>query len=283
MKIFILVLCLASFFSYQEARAALTSDAIKNAIYERMKDRHPTPDPSFWTNLGPEAVPVMEDMLGKSDSALEQSWLLDGLARFNDPSIGAILKSHIKASDNEVLKKKMLSALIESQGESSFNFVEPYLKDKEPHVRLAVAIGIQRFMPGLNLATERLKKFNSEESESWVKADFEKSKNEVPLLQKRADSVFVDQRVLKPLSEKEWAGEWNGVWLGIKNTSRAKAILTYLEKEKSWKVSLKLPKQTAVDFKRDGMEVLGYTSSHIHWIEVRNKKDDTVFIGTRKP
>jgi hypothetical protein len=262
---------------------ALTPDEIKAAISQKIRDMHPEPDPTFWTNLGPESVPIMENLFKVSTSPIEQSWLIEGLSHFSDPSIAGVLESGIQNADNAVSKKKMLGALIESQGDASLDFVEPYLKDKDPHIRLTVAKGLQRFMPDNPLARERLLAFNAAEKEAWVKSDLLTSASESKPIEKRGGSIYDSQTPLKVLSEKEWVGDWTGVWLSDKKSSAAKVNLSRLEKEKSWKAVIKLPKQSAYELKHDGMEVLYYTSSHLHWIEIRNKKDDSVFIGQRKP
>ena len=275
---------LGFFFVYPSIAMAFSPDEIKEAISVRASERHPEPNPTFWTNLGPESVPIMESMYKTTKSPILQSTLLEGLSYFNDPSIGIFLENEIPKSDNDVFKKKMLVSLIDSQGEASFDFVEPYLKDQNGSIRLAVALGLQRRMANFGKAQDRLKRFNTEETSHWVKSDFEKASHEEPELQKVTDSALREKiPELKSLAEKEWAGDWTGVWVSAKKMGQAKASLTYLEKEKVWKVKLSLPKQVTYELKRDGMEVLYYTSSHLHWIEVRNKKDDSIFIGQRKP
>ncbi|MBC7397732.1 MAG: HEAT repeat domain-containing protein, partial [Bdellovibrionales bacterium] len=204
------------------------------------------------------------------------------LSHFSDPSVGDLLKTSIQGSDNAVFKKKMISALIESQGESSYDFVEPYLKDKDPHVRLAVAKGMQKYM-SYATAQPRLTRYKKEENEAWVKADLDKPDPDQDQRKKRSGSVFepvVPDVAIKALAEKDWAGEWKGVLISPKRSGPAVASLTYLEK--SWKVELKLPKQSKYELKRDQVEVVYYQSAHAHWIEVRSKKDDTVFIAQKK-
>jgi hypothetical protein len=264
---------------------AFSHDEVKEAIQVRASERHPEPNPTFWTNLGPESVPVMESMYKTTNSPVLQSTILEGLSYFDDPSIGIFLENEIPKSDNEVFKKKMLVSLIDSQGEASLSFVEPYLKDPNGSIRLGVALGLQRRMANNDRAQARLKRFYAEETSSWVKGDFDKATHDGPDLQKVMGNNALREKIpeLKPLVEKEWAGDWTGVWVSAKKTGQAKASLSYLEKEKAWKVKLSLPKQVTYELKRDGMEVLYYTSSHLHWIEVRNKKDDSIFIGQRKP
>jgi hypothetical protein len=282
MKVIFWVLCLTILFPLQ-ASQALTLDQVKAAVFEKMRDRHPQSDPAFWTNLGPEAVPYLEQMYAGSNSPTEQAWILDGLSHYSDPSIGPFLQGQIQSSDNDVFKKKMLFTLIASQGDSAFNFVEPYLKDSDPHVRLEVAKGMQRYMTGFPKAASRLKLFNEEEKETWVKKDLEQATQGPVGTMKRAGTILSDEVEIKVLAEKDWAGDWIGVWISAKKTAKGTVTLTRLEKEKSWKVVLKVSKQTAYELKRDGMEVLVYNSTHLHWIEVRNKKDDSVFIGQRTP
>ncbi len=261
---------------------ALTKDEIKAEIYSQMNERHPKPVGDFWTHLGPEALPVIKEMFQASTSPVEKSWLIDGLAHFSDESVGDLLKNEIKSSDNAVFKKKMVGALIESQGDASYDFIEPYLNDKDPHVRLAVAQGMKRYMSS-GRAQARLEKFKGDETQAWVKSDFEKSNANGPMLMKRAGSVYEpkDEVVsVKPLPEKEWAGEWSGVYITQLKPKTAVATLTQVEK--NWKVDLKLPKQSKYELKREGLEILYYQSARMHWIEIRNKKEDAVFIGSRK-
>ncbi len=267
---------------FAQSALALTADEIKDAIHARMSERHPEPSPGFWTGLGPEALPVIKEMYKLSTSPIEQTWLIDGLSHFNDPSVGEILKSSIQNSDNAVFKKKMISALIQSQGESAFDFVEPYLKDKDPHIRLAVAKGMQKHM-SYTTAQTRLTRYKKEETEAWAKAELDKPEPELDSRMKRSSSIFkpeVHEASPKALSEKEWAGEWKGVFISPKKSGAAVATLTYLDK--AWKVELKLPKQSKYELKRDQLEVVYYQTAHAHWIEVRNKKDDSVFIAQKK-
>ena len=271
-----------TFFLFSVSAQALTSEEIKEAIHSRMSERHPEPIAGFWENLGPEALPVIKEMYKATSSPIEQSWLIDGLSHFSDPSVGELLKASISNSDNAVFKKKMVAALIESQGDSSYSFVEPYLKDKDPHIRLAVAKGMQKYM-SYTTAQTRLTQYKKDETEVWVKADFDKGDPELDTRMKRGTSIFKPESTeaaLKPLPEKEWAGEWKGVWVSPKKSGAATATLTFLDK--SWKVELKLPKQTKYELKRDQLEVVYYQTAHAHWIEVRSKKDDSVFIAQKK-
>lgn len=264
-----------------EPSVAMTGDEIQSAIQGQMNQRHPDPPANFWTNLGPESVPVLEKLLSNSTSPYEQSWIINGLGHFSDPSIAPYLESKIQATTNAVLEKKMLDSLITSQGDSVYDFVEPYLSNPDPHIRLAVAKGMRASMSGdrVNL---RLAKYLAEEKTEWAKTDFGASQAESSRL-KRGTSVIQgpesDQKMPSPLPEKDWAGEWKGLYMTSLKTSSAVASFTSLGK--SWKVEIKLPKQSKYELKQKDLEILYYQSLHAHWIEVRSKKDDAVFIGRR--
>ncbi len=264
---------------------ARNTEEIKSEIYAQMHERHPKPDAEFWAGLGTESVPVLKEMYRASTSPIEKAWVIEGLSHFSDSSISEVLKEDIKTSDNAVFKKKMISALIQSQGDSVFDFVEPYLSDKDPHIRLAVAIGMQRQMAG-DAVQKRLAKFKADESLSWVKDDLKRETEIAPVLMKRSGSAIDARRETdqpKALNENDWAGDWNGVYvsqskpkIGILTLSREKG------KEKSWKAELKFKKMSKYELKREGIEIVYSQSAHLHWIEVRNKKEDAVFIGSRK-
>ena len=259
----------------------MTASEIQADIHSQMAQRHPDLPTDYWTNLGPEAVPVLEHMFETSTSPYEQSWLIAGLAHFTDPSIGILLKSKINSTDNEVTKTQMLGALIQSQGEGAYDFVEPYLKDKNPHIRLIIAKNLRTYASS-GRVNSRLSEYQDEESEEWVKKDFSTAPAS-PVNMKRAGNIFQEKAKelpTKPLSEKEWAGEWKGVYISQAKSSAANATLTL--RDKIWSVVIKLPKQTKYELKPGTFEVIYYPSAHAHWIEVRNSKEDSVFIAKRK-
>ena len=260
---------------------AKSEQDIQSAIQYQMHQRHPDLPANFWTDLGTEAVPVLEKLFSASTSSYEQSWLLSGLGHFSDPSIGVLLEDKIKSNQNGVLEKQMLSALIESQGDAAYAFVEPYLGDKDPHIRLAVAKGMKEYLSGAK-ANTRLAQFQSDETLEWVKKNLNEEASSPRM--KRSNPVNgqapVASSLPQPLLEKDWAGEWRGMFVTGSKTSVANAILT--PKNKSWKVEIKLPKQTLYELKQNDLEILYYQSQHEHWIEIRVKKEDSIFLGKRE-
>jgi hypothetical protein len=264
----------------------MTPDEIRESIHAMASQRHPSPTSDFWVRLGPEALPVLRSMLTENISLVERTWVIEGLAHFSDPSAGRALESQIKASENSVFKKKMLSSLVQSQGDSAYDFVEPYLADRDPHIRVAVARSMSRYMSGSRVL-DRLKRFQAEEKESWVKVEALRPLELKTDVKKRGDPLVMlvenaDEKPLTALPEKDWAGEWNGVYLNPARKGPARATLTR-KGDKAWAVQLKLPKHTPIELKAGDLEVIHHTSNHQYWIEVRNRKEDSVFIGNRKP
>ena len=264
-----------------------TPEEIRNLIQGQMSQRHPENSSSFWAGLGSEALPVIKQMYGETKSAYEKSWLIDGMGYFSDPSVGSVLEGDIQGSTNNVMTKKMLSALIQSQGASVYTFVEPYLKNEDPHIRLAVAENMNRYMD-TDQARQRYLEFQAQEKLAWVKDELKKEeqrKNAAHL--KRGDNPLqakVDSPA--PLSEKSQAGEWKGQLIGPKVTPGSVFLTLLHEKassaEQKWKVEMKLERQSKFEIKGKDLEVVYYQTSKTHWIEVRNKKDDQVFIGQRQ-
>jgi len=264
---------------------AMSPEEIRAAIHSQVSQRHPDPPRDFWETLGPEALPVLKQMIEESVSRVERTWLIEGLGHFSDPSVGAILEAKIKDSDNEVFKKKMLQSLIQSQGDSVLDFVEPYLSDKSPHLRIAVAKGIRLYMKS-SVASERLKTYLSSEKEEWIRNEIARK----DVARVRTPGKVIQEAVvlaspspekpLEPLPEKEWSGEWMGVYLSPSGSGTAKAILT--RDGTSWRVDLKLPKKSRIELKATEAEVQYFQTDHFHWIRVRDKSADRVFTGNRK-
>jgi hypothetical protein len=261
-----------------------TPDEIRAEIKAQASMRHPDESSRFWTELGAEALPVIKQMYQEPASIVERTWLIDGLAHFNDPEVGVLLQGGIKSDENPVMKKKLLSALIQSQGESAFEFAEPYLRDADPHIRLAVAQGLKNVAVSEKVL-RRLKQFQAEEKTDWVKAlDGGKRPEAGNTLKRAAQFSSLNpgsaKKTLDPLSEKDWGGEWYGAYLTPSKVTAAEVILT--RQERGWRVELRLPKQSKIELKTSDVEVSGFSTDHLHWIQVKSKKDDFVFTGKRK-
>ena len=277
----ILFVIIALFFGH--SAQALSPSEIRDQIESQMRERHPHPPVDFWEKLGPEALPVLKAMVAEESAPVRRSWLIEGLAHFSDPSVAGILEKEVQGTENVVFKKKLLSALIQSQGDAAFEFVEPYLKDADPHIRLAVARGIKERMSE-SKAVARLSQYQSEEKEIWVKADL--SKTPVALTASAGGgrtirSLPTDQKVESEKKRKpDLSGEWSGVFVRSSKVSPARVFLS--QKGETLKVDLRLSKQPKVELKTGDPEVVSFESDHLLWIEVRMKKDDSVFLGSRK-
>jgi len=239
--------------------------------------------------LGPEAVPVIKQMYSQSTNANERSFLIDGLAHFNDSATGTFLENEVSSSQNEVLKKKLLSAVIQSEGERSFDFVEPYLKDADGHIRLAVASGLKAFDQNDKI-NQRLAEFKAKEKTAWVLAELKKTAPK-EVLQKTKKSVLVPKapvetvKTVPILPEKSWAGIWRGSYITENKMILVEANLTLVDSTTTplkWKVEYKLPKQVKQEWKSGEFSLNYFQTNHAHWIEIRNPKMDIVFLAQRK-
>jgi hypothetical protein len=268
--------------TFSECANALTPTEIRSEIQTQISQRHPTPSDQFWQRFGPEAAPVVRQMYKESTDVHEKSWLVEGMGHY---------KSQITTTDDDILKKGMLGSLIRSQGDEVYEFVEPYLKDSDSHVRSQVAIALRDHADSERVR-KRLEAFIRQEKLPWVK-DTLKKKPELNLLsvQKIGEAVQVKPETIKPsptpLPEKAWAGEWKGAYITPKKNTAAKLILTLVnEKAKSgetkWKIELKLPKQSKQELREKDVDIVYYQTATTHWIEIRNKKDDSVLIAQRK-
>jgi hypothetical protein len=274
------------FFSISPSHAR-SPEEIRAAIHAQASQRHPHPPVDFWEALGPDALPVLKSMIEEETSNVERTWIIEGLGHFGAPEVGQILQSKIKASGNPVFTKKLLSSLIQSQGDQALDFVEPYLSDPDPHVRIAVAQGMRLHMNS-GRARDRLSRYLASEKEAWVQTRIASAVKESGSAGERR-LVQVPQaptasqpleKPAEPLPEKEWEGEWKGVFLTASNSGSAKG---FLKKEKDgWSVELRLPQKKRIELKAGEAEVQYFQTDRFHWIRVRVKKTDTVFTGNRK-
>jgi len=273
------------------------SDAsIRSAIQYQISQRHPNIPQGFWEGLGSGAVPVIIKMYGESTSGNEKSFLIDGLSHFSSPAAGSFLQSQTSAAQDEVLRKKLLSAVIESEGESSYEFVEPYLKDKDPHVRLAVAKNLSSFDQNEKIQ-KRLAEFKVSEKTPWVLAELNRkpSAEQLQKLRKLVDkdpskklgvSVSpVGDEVTTAAPTKSLAGIWRGAYVTESKVILVEANLVVEDAASvpiKWKIELKLPKQEKQVWKNDELKLTYFKTNRAHWIEVRNPRLDIVFLAQKK-
>lgn len=266
-----IITILSLFFSF--TALAMNPAEIESAIQSQVSQRHPNPPANFWESLGPEALPVLKRLLTQSKSTYEQSWYIDGLSHFSDPQVGVFLQEWISKTDNAVMKKKMIAGLIRSQGDQAFDFVEPFLKDSDPHIRLAVAEGMKNNMQTPR-AKERVAQYQGAEKETWITQQLNQPAPPV------GGRVQVNA-VVKDLPEKDWAGSWSGVYMTPSSTSAARLELNKAQSQ--WRAKIFLKKGSPIELKGEQIEVIYSKTDHHHWIEIKNKKDDTRFIGKRTP
>ena len=268
---------------------ARTPTEIRQAVQGKMRERHPDQIEEFWNALGPEALPVLKRMYSETAIPFEKTWIMDGLSHFDDPSIGALLEGEIPKEQDEVMRKKMLSSLIRSQGESAYDFAESYLQDADPHVRQAVAQALKQYGGGGDRVQKRLKDFLQEEKEPWIKTAVENTQAVAKTL-KREDSIYAEKTKAipapSPLPQANWAGDWKGAWITPTKNSAASVTLVLVnekatEAQQKWRIELKLPKQSKQDLKERDIEIAVFAGTSVHWLEIRSKKTDAVFIAHR--
>ena len=156
------------------AKGPATETEIRTAIQYQISQRHPNVPQGFWEGLGEGAIPVIESMYLKSVSIHEKGFLIDGLSHFSSLASGSFLEIQVADALHDILRKKLLGAVIDVEGERSFDFVEPYLKDSDPHVRLNVAIRLKSFTQNEKIQ-RRLTEFSAKEKLQWVLSEFNKA------------------------------------------------------------------------------------------------------------
>jgi hypothetical protein len=279
---------------WQPTAFALTPDEIRNEIRTQMSQRHPGPTGPFWERLGAEALPVIRQMYQETKSSYERSWLIDGLSHFSDPAVGELLRSDAEKEQNSVMKKKLLSAYVESQGDAALDFIEPQLSSPDPHIRKALARAIRDHMSP-EKAGPVLARFRANEKEDWVARVLEEKPDPALLKRKRPESVGVatvpspngsksgDQAPLKPLSEKELAGEWRGIEVGPKRSGNVKVVFSKVEDPKApkWKVEWTVPGKPKRTYLQPDFEWSTFQTGQYHWLEIRINQEDTVFLSRK--
>ncbi len=300
MQIMKLILIALLLVSTSPARAQKSEGDIRAAIENEMNQRHPSLPAGFWESLGSDALPVLKKMYSETSNPNIKGFLIDGLSRFGDSDTGTFLESEVKSTQNDVLKKKLLGAVIQSQGENAFDFVEPYLQDESPHVRLAVASGLKSFEKNSSIQ-RRLVEFKSNEKTPWVLTDLNKVDPGVELQKTRIKinanpgkgqseseglkSIAEVSKPLAPLLEKDWAGIWRGTQISDKKISLVEANLILIDSgstPKKWRVEFKMPKKLKQEWKTGEFTLNYFQTNRAHWIEIRNSKMDVVFLAQRK-
>lgn len=283
-KIFIGLFLLISI----SAQAEKTEKQIRNAIRYVLNQRHPEISDSFWDELGPEAVPVLKKMYEESSTAQERSLIIEGLAHSQESTTAEFLRSVVPSTNNEVLKRKLLDAVIRSEGERSFDFVEPYLKNTDAHIRLTVAKGLSVYS-GNEKIKKRLEEFQSGEKKPWVLAELNRkesvSKSQKIEKSKKIQVEANSQKPIEALPEKNWAGLWRGAFVTENKMVLVDATLTLMDSSKSpmsWKVEMKFPKQSKTEWKQGEFSIHYFQTNRSHWIEIRNQRLDAVFVAQRK-
>lgn len=277
-----------------QAPVQASEESIRAAIQNQINQRHPSLPSGFWEGLGTAAIPVIKQMYAESTSANEKTFLIDGLGHFDDPSVGAFLENEVKSTQNEVLKKKLLSAVIQSEGEAAFDFVEPYLKDSDGHIRLSVARGLMAYEQNEKIK-KRIAEFKANEKSSWVLADLKKS-GPAEALQKTRKQVEANPakdsvkpvaavKTVPPLPEKNWAGIWRGSYVTENKMILVEANLVLTDSNANplkWRVEYKMPKEVKQEWRNGEFTLHYFQTNRAHWIELRNAKSDTVFLAQRK-
>lgn len=270
------------------ASAENSEKNIRDAVRRIVNQRHPEIPEKFWEKLGPEAVPVLKKMYDESKTAQERSLIIDGLAHSKDSSTGEFLESAVSGTSNEVLKRKLLDAVIRSEGERSFAFVEPYLKNEDSQIRLTIAKGLMAFSDNDKIK-KRLDEFQSGEKSTWILAELKKKGTDEKRLKIDQSGKTVMEaektKTVEPLSEKKWAGLWRGSLVTESKMVLVDATLTLMDANKIpvvWKVEMKFPKQPKQEWKQGDFSLHYFQTNRAHWIEIRNQRLDTVFIAQRK-
>jgi hypothetical protein len=285
--IFLLLLLLPVF-----AHAAKTEAEIRQSIQELIIQRHPVIPQGFWEGLGSEAPPILRKMYSESKNPVHQSFLIDGLSHFHDPATAEFLKVKASTSQNDVTRKKFLGAVIRSEGEAAFDFVEPYLKDESPHVRLTVAMGLKEYAQNDKIKA-RLDAFRKSEKKPWVTQELDRTqdRSEIQTVRKdpnRSDlkkTAETDAKVDSPLPEKQWSGIWKGTLVQPLKTEAVDLTLSIVDansKPLKWKAELLLPKKLKQEWRSGDFVVQYFQSARAHWLELRHPKLDAVLVAFRK-
>lgn len=271
--------------------AQANEESIRNAIENQISQRHPSLPAGFWEGLGPEAPAIIKKMYLESTSANEKTFLIDGLSHFNDTATGNFLEKEVANTQNEVLKKKLLSAVVQSEGERAVDFVAPYLKDSDGHVRLAVARALGNL--GDEKSKNLLSEYRASEKTPWVLAelkrkpaeDLQRAKKHGEQPAPKVAVVNKNEKVIPPLPEKSWAGLWRGSYITENKVILLEANLLLQDASSTplkWKVEFKFPKQAKQEWKNGEFTLNYFQTNRAHWMEIRNPKMDIVFLAQRK-
>jgi hypothetical protein len=283
---------------YCSAAFALTDAEVRSAVQEKMKDRHPGDLQEFWNSLGPEALPALKRWWAAGPNAKEKTWIIDGLSRFQDPEVARLLETEVGITSDSIFKKKVLGALVRSQGEAALEFVGPYLEDADPQIRKEVAESLKKYASDDGRVQKKLAEYLAQEKEIWVKKSVERvqksQERSVSRLQ-REGSVFKEPTPtpvpLQPLPEKSWAGKWSGVAVTPSKSSAAEVELKLIQPEalargdrsvQVWKIELKLPQQAKQEIKESDFKFEAFSSAASQWLELRSKKSDLVLLLFKK-
>lgn len=188
-----------------EARSAqnLSVDEIRQAVSQVLVQRHPTDTPQWWRDLGPQAPPVIMQMIRETDRTTVRTRLILALGAFDDPEVTAFLKEQALGAGESVLQRTAVEAVARSQGDRELEFVSRFLQNPDSLMRMAAARSIRNMKS--ERAREIFERYLTQEKTPGI-VDRLKGLTPTPVpapaISNANESVSAD-----------WIGTWRGYWV----------------------------------------------------------------------
>lgn len=235
--------------------SVLAKTPTRERIESEFSKRHPQDSSQnisdFWKTLPQDAPQVLLEMLSEGPGPLYRARILEGLGHFQSEEISGALKKEIEQTKNSIFKKKALGALVHSEGARALEFVEPYLKSEDPHLRKEVAKSLQLFA------------LNGEKSEA---------------VQNRLSEFVRNEKLewVKDLHDPAWEGSFEGFVLDGKTSKKGTVQLIW--KKKEWSAILQ-----GVQLKpSQKIQIRFFKVNELNWVEITAAGQSWVFLASRK-
>ncbi len=210
---------LTSLMIINPVQAADQGSVIRTQIEEALAQRHPQDTPAWWRALGPDAVPVIIDMISKETSTYHEIRLVEALGWFGNRTESDKLLKEFGSNPKHgtAFQATALKSLVRAEGDEAIEFVSKFLTNDDVQIRYAVAASLQELASSRAQAV--LRDYLKGESVAWVET---KLRGELPLTKATPAGALKRVATSKDLAKKaapqadsgtetrHWIGQWRG-------------------------------------------------------------------------
>ncbi len=221
---------------------AYTDDEIEEHVRLKLREMHPNDLPSEWTRLGANAPAVILRIARETDRRNHKSRLLGALMHFQgNEDVAAYLREQAKTAERPADRQIAIRSLGSVEGARAKEFLEGFLQDPAPAVRLAAADGLIATGDPQSIAAARA--HASKEKAPGAKP-LSLAPPVLPVTELRPVSSSEDRSVAD--LQRAWVGSWKGMLVlpGAKaeDEPRTQKVTLTLSagREAEWRMELRI-------------------------------------------